>query len=137
VAATWDRGEPWLSTLRHIAKVGRVYVIGCGMALRKSDIPDRYEFKQHFYTHVEEWINVGDGAIINPDGEIIAGPLREQEGILYAPIDPLQMRGPKWMLDVAGHYARPDVFQLTVHREKRLTVRVHDGETEAGEDITR
>jgi nitrilase len=62
------------------------------MALRKSDIPDRYEFKQHFYTHVEEWINVGDSAIINPDGEIIAGPLREQEGILYAPIDPLQMR---------------------------------------------
>jgi len=108
-----------------------------GMALRKSDIPDRYEFKQHFYTHVEEWINVGDSAIINPDGEIIAGPLREQEGILYAPIDPLQMRGPKWMLDVAGHYARPDVFQLTVHREKRPMVRVHDGETEAGEDITR
>jgi len=43
-------------------------------------------------------------------------PLREQEGILYAELDPTQMRGPKWMLDVAGHYARPDVFQLSVNR---------------------
>ena len=51
---------------------------------------------------------------MNPDGEFIAGPLREQEGILYAEIDPLQMHAAKWDLDVAGHYARPDVFQLTV-----------------------
>jgi nitrilase len=51
---------------------------------------------------------------VNPDGEFIAGPLREQEGILYAEIDPVQMRAAKWEFDVAGHYARPDVFQLTV-----------------------
>jgi nitrilase len=119
VAATWDRGEPWLSTLRHIAKEGRMFVLGVGMALRKDDIPDRFELKKRFYSHVEEWINEGGSAIVNPDGEIIAGPLLEQEGILYAEITPQEMRGPKWMLDVAGHYARPDVFQLTVNREKR------------------
>jgi nitrilase len=119
VAATWDRGEPWLSTLRHIAKEGRVYVLGCGMALRKSDIPDHYEFKQRFYEGVGEWINVGDSAIAGPDGEFVAGPLREAEGILYAEIDPRRLGGPRWMLDVAGHYARPDVFQLTVNRERR------------------
>jgi nitrilase len=119
VAATWDRGEPWLSTLRHIAKEGRLYVVGCGMALRKDDLPDRYAFKHKFYAHAGEWINVGDSAIVNPDGEFIAGPVREREEILYAEVDPRQMRGPKWMLDVAGHYARPDVFQLTVHRAPR------------------
>jgi nitrilase len=126
IAATWDRGQPWLSTIRHIAKEGRVYVISAGMALRKEDIPERYEFKQRFYQQADEWINVGDSAVVNPDGEFIAGPLREAEGILYAEIEPQQMSGPKWMLDVAGHYARPDVFQLTVRREPRPLVLVEE-----------
>ena len=115
VAATWDRGQPWLSTLRHIAKEGRVYVIGCCIAMRKDDIPDHYTMKQKFYAEEEEWINIGDSAIVNPEGQFIAGPVRKQEEILYAEIDPRMVQGPKWMLDVAGHYARPDVFQLTVH----------------------
>ena len=45
-----------------------------------------------------------------------------KEEILYAEIHPSQMRGPKWMLDVAGHYARPDVFELIVHREPRRMI---------------
>lgn len=114
IAATWDRGEPWLSTLRHIAREGRVYVIGCGMVLRTADIPDRFAFKERFYAEAGAWINLGDSAIVGPDGAFIAGPVSEKEQILYAEVDPQQMRGPKWMLDVAGHYARPDVFQLTV-----------------------
>jgi nitrilase len=82
---------------------------------RKSDTPDRYAFKQTYEPDIDEWINLGDSAIVNPNGEFIAGPLRGQEGILYAEIDPVQMHVAKWELDVAGHYARPDVFQLTVH----------------------
>ena len=128
VAATWDRGQPWLSTLRHIAKEGRVYVIGCCIAMRKDDIPDSYSaMKQKFYAEEDEWINIGDSAIVNPEGEFIAGPVRKQEEILYAEIDPRMMQGPKWMLDVAGHYARPDVFQLTVHTDERRMIRLeHD-----------
>ncbi len=115
VAPTWDRGQPWLSTLRHIAKEGRVYVLGCCITMRKDDIPDRFAMKQKFYASSDEWINVGDSAIVNPEGFFIAGPVRHKEEILYAELDPRQMRGPKWMLDVAGHYARPDVFELIVH----------------------
>ena len=115
IAATVARGEDWLATLRHIAMEGRVFVIGCGIVERKSDIPDRYAFKQTYEPDIDEWINLGDSAIVNPNGEFIAGPLRGQEGILYAEIDPVQMHAAKWELDVAGHYARPDVFQLTVH----------------------
>jgi nitrilase len=126
VAATWDRGQPWLSTLRHIAKEGRVYVIGCCIAMRKDDIPDRYSMKQKYYAEMDEWINIGDSAIVNPEGHFIAGPVRKQEEILYAEIDPRMMQGPKWMLDVAGHYARPDVFQLTVHTDVREMIRVED-----------
>ena len=126
VAATWDRGEPWLSTLRHIAKEGRTFVIGCCIAMRKGDIPDHFEFKQKFYANVDEWINVGDSAIVNPDGEIIAGPVQMKEEILYAEIDPRQIPGRKWELDVAGHYARPDVFELIVHSEARQMVTFED-----------
>src|SRR5436305_12844282 len=56
-----------------------------------------------------------EGARLNvfPEGEFIAGPVRKQEAILYAEIDPRMVQGPKWMLDVAGHYARPDVFHVT------------------------
>lgn len=134
VAATWDRGEPWLSTLRHIAKEGRVYVIGCCMVLRKADVPDCFPFKERFYGEASEWINIGDSAIVNPDGKFIAGPVRMKEEILYAEVDPTQMRGPKWILDVAGHYARPDVFQLTVHREPRPMVRMTEAAPEAEGD---
>ncbi len=123
VAATWDRGEPWLSTIRHIAKEGRAFVISSAMCLRKDDIPDHYEFKQKYYNDVGEWINTGDSAIVNPEGHFIAGPLSEQEGILYAEVDPKEMRGPRWMLDVAGHYGRTDVFELTVHTDPRPMLR--------------
>jgi nitrilase len=122
VAATWDRGEPWLSTLRHIAKEGGVYVISPCIAMRKDDIPDRYAFKEKFYGGVGEWINVGDSAIIDPDGETIAGPVRMREEILYAEVDPRRMSGPRWMLDVAGHYARPDVFSFAVNTGSRPVV---------------
>ena len=133
VAATWDRGEPWLSTIRHIAKEGRVYVLSSGIVLRKDDIPNRYAFKQKYYAEADEWINVGDSAIVDPNGEFIAGPVQKKEAILYAEIDPRQLRGPKWMLDVAGHYARPDVFELIVHREPHSMLGTQETAPQTGE----
>ncbi len=124
LAPTWDNGEPWLSTLRHIAKEGRAYVVGCSIAMRKDDIPERLEFKAKYYSEVGEWINTGDSAIVGPDGKFIAGPLNAKEGILYAELDPRQMSGSKWNLDVAGHYARPDVFRLTVSKDDRPVIAV-------------
>jgi len=122
-APTWDHGEPWLSTLRHVAKEGRVYVIGCGTPLRLEHVPDRYSFKQKYLSEAAEWLNPGDSMIVDPDGKILAGPLSKEDGILYAEVDPRAFRGPRFQLDVAGHYARPDVFQLTVNREPRPMLR--------------
>ncbi len=127
VAPTWDRGEPWLSTLRHIAKEGGVFVIGVCMPLRFQDIPDRFDFKKLYKGRRKQWINVGDSAIVDPEGQFIAGPSRMKEEILYAVVDPWQMAASKMMLDVAGHYARPDVFQFTVVRDGRPMVRTLDG----------
>ena len=125
VAPTWDRGEPWISTLRHIAKEGRVYVVGCCTPMRRDDIPDRYAFKRK-YLPESEWLNPGESTIIDPDGKFLVEPVRNREEILYAEVDPRKMKGSRFQLDVAGHYGRPDLFELTVHRSARPMVRVLD-----------
>jgi nitrilase len=117
VAPTWDRGEPWISTLRHIAKEGRCYVIGCCSAVRRDDVPERLRFGD------AEWINPGDSAVVDPDGKFVVEPLHARQEVVYAEILPAQLRGPRWQLDVAGHYARPDVFELTVNREPHPLIR--------------
>jgi nitrilase len=114
VAPTWDSGDSWLSTLKHIAKEGGIFVIGCCIAMQKENIPDKYEFKK-LYAPDKEWINKGDSVIIDPNGKILSGPLNSKEGILFAEIDTTSMWAPKWILDTAGHYSRPDVFQLTIN----------------------
>lgn len=128
LAPTWDRGEPWISSMRHIAKENRSFVIASCQAFHKDDIPDTFEFKAEYLGGVEGWINPGLSLIVDPDGKIVAGPLEEEEGILYAEIEPHQLVGPRWQFDVAGHYARPDVFELKVHRQPRPFLQVQDEE---------
>jgi nitrilase len=115
VAPTWDYGEPWVSSLKHIAKEGGMYVLGACMPLKVSDIPENMEFKKLYETS-KEWINPGNSIIVNPKGEIIVGPMEKSEGLLYAEVDFALIAHAKWSLDVAGHYARPDVFKFSVNR---------------------
>ena len=126
VAPTWDRGEPWLSTMRHLAKEGRAIVIGCCQPVRKDDIPDSLPFKSKYLSGVEGWINPGGSVIVDPDGKLLAGPANEVETILYADIRRDELVGPRWQLDIAGHYARPDVFELIVHRNGKPMIKEVD-----------
>ena len=122
VAPTWDRGEPWISTLRHVAKEGRCYVIGCCSAIHRDQIPARFTSILDALPPTMEWINPGDSTIVDPDGKLVVEPVRNREEILYAEIQPTLLRGSRWQLDVAGHYGRPDVFQLSVDRRARPMV---------------
>lgn len=119
VAPTWDRGEPWLSTMNHIAKEGRCFVVGCCQVFHRDDIPDSLSFKAEYLDRVKDWANPGLSVIVDPDGKPVAGPVEKVETILYADVDPAQIVGPRWQLDTAGHYSRPDVFELRVHRSPR------------------
>jgi nitrilase len=134
VAPTWDRGEPWLSTMRHVAKESRSFVLGCCTAMRIDDIPDRLPFKERYLSELDGWINTGDSVIVDPDGKVVAGPSQKEETILYAEVQRDQLVGPRWQLDIAGHYGRPDVFQLRVNRKPRLHLEFFDG-TEDGEPL--
>jgi len=110
---TWDKSANWIQSMQHIAREGGLFVISSCMALKMDDIPDHYEFKK-LYPEGREWINVGNSAIIAPNGQILAGPLEAEEGILYAEIDFDQVIKAKRMFDAVGHYSRPDVFTFNV-----------------------
>ena len=59
----------------------------------------------------------GGSAIVSPLGEVIAGPLYDGEGILFADLDLGEIPRSRFDFDVVGHYARPDVFHLTVNEK--------------------
>ena len=117
IAPTWDEGDMWLSTMRHIAAEGRCWVLGNGSSMRGKDFPRDFPSRNKLYPDLEAWLNPGDSVIVNPYGKIVAGPLHEQHGILYADCDPALSSAAKRTLDVAGHYGRPDIFRLEVNRE--------------------
>jgi nitrilase len=117
VAPTWDYGDRWLATMRHIAAEGRCWVIGTGSAMRGMDIPKDFPQRAKLFPNLDEWYNAGDSVVVNPSGVVVAGPLHEKHGILYADCDPARSAAAKRTLDVAGHYGRPDIFKLEVNRE--------------------
>ena len=127
VAPTWDSGDGWLGTMQHIAREGRCWVVGAGCALRAADIPPDFPERDRLYGDPDEWVNDGDSVVVRPGGAIVAGPMRREQGILYAEVDPAAVAPARRTLDVAGHYARPDIFQLHVSREQQRPV-VDDGE---------
>jgi nitrilase len=115
IAPSYDSGDGWIGTLQHIAREGCCWVVGSGCVLRGSDFPADFPQLGTLYPDREEWVNGGDSVVIAPGGKIVAGPMRREAGILYAQIDTLAVAAARRSLDVVGHYARPDVFQLTVN----------------------
>jgi len=112
LAPTWDKADQWLASMRHIAREGRVFVIGCCQALHRDQVPDHFGFKDALPANLE-WLNVGNSIIVDPDGAVLAGPIAEREEILLAEIDPGLASGSRWIFDAAGHYNRPDLFSFS------------------------
>jgi len=116
VAPTWDCGETWLASMRHIAREGGCWVISLATALQGSDVPASFPNRDAIFKP-DDWLCDGDAVVVEPSGKVLAGPLHREKGILYADIDPERAAAARRSLDVTGHYARPDIFQLAVKRD--------------------
>jgi nitrilase len=110
IASTADDSEAWQSTIVHIARESRAFVIAPSHFQRASSYPDDFPLRPL----LEELDVIGRGgsAILGPDGAYLAGPLWDEEGILYAELDPRRLAEERQRFDPVGHYHRPDVVGL-------------------------
>jgi nitrilase len=125
-APTADGRDIWAPSMQHIAVEGRCFVLSCNQFCRRADYPDDYEaFAEAAPDTV---VSRGGSCIVSPFGELLAGPDFSGEGILTAELDLGEIARGKFDLDVVGHYARPDIFQLRVNERAQPVMRRDTGD---------
>ena len=115
VASTADDSEEWQSTLVHLARESRCFVIAPSHFQRAASYPDDFPLARML--EGVDVIGRGGSAILAPDGSYLAGPLWDEEGVLYAELEPARLDAERQRFDPTGHYHRPDVFRLDLTRE--------------------
>ena len=121
-APTVDDRPVWTSAMRHIAFEGRCFVLSAVQHVTKADLPADYP------AVFEGSVIRGGSVIVDPLGNVLAGPVFDQDCVLTADLDPNAILEGKYDLDVTGHYARPDIFRLDVNRRAMPSVRFEETE---------
>ena len=134
-APTADDRDTWLPSMRHVALEGRCFVLTACQFLRKNAFPD--SVRVSLGDSPDAVLMRGGSAIISPLGAVLAGPDFDGETILTATLDMREIARGKFDFDVAGHYARPDVFQLTVNEKPARAVEIAPVELERATTKTR
>jgi nitrilase len=125
-AVTVDDRETWVPTVRHIALEGRCFVLSACQALRRADLPPGRSPAD------QEWLIRGGSCVVGPLGQLLAGPVYGEETVLVADLDRADLVRAKFDFDVVGHYARPDVFRLTVNERPARPVTFTTGPAAPG-----
>jgi nitrilase len=111
---------------RFIARESRSYVMSVSGLLRRQDIPASVPFASEIIAHAPEVLGEGGTCVANPDGSWLVEPIAHEERLVHATCDHRRVREERQNFDPVGHYARPDVLQLTVNRERQRTARFLD-----------
>ena len=122
VAPTWDNSPVWVSSMQHIAKEGRMFVIGVNFCMTAADVPADMPSRDELYGGADDWMSKGNSVIVGPHGNILAGPLVGEEGIIYADLDVAEAHKARHEFDPVGHYSRADVLQLHVRTDAARAV---------------
>ena len=140
LAPTLATGDGWIASMRHLARENRMFVVGVNPVLHVDRIPADFPNRDRlappaFVAENGPWLEAGNTVIVGPDGEIIAGPVREQEVTLMADLDLGRVPTARRLIDPVGHYNRPDVFRLQVDTSPRPAV--VEMRSEIGTDLDR
>ncbi|MEL7485819.1 MAG: carbon-nitrogen hydrolase family protein [Pseudomonadota bacterium] len=123
-APTVDDRENWISTMRTVALEGRCFVLSACQFMTRADAPSDFSPVQG---EAPETVLINGGSvIISPLGDILAEPIYGEEAMIVADLDLDDIARGKMDFDVAGHYARPDVFNLSIDRRRQRSVQVDD-----------
>jgi nitrilase len=118
-APTADARDVQLATMRHIAIEGRCFVLAANQVAQAKDLSPSFATAYH---DPDEVVCRGASVIVNPFGEVLAGPLTDVEGLLVADLDLEDIPRGRYDFDAAGHYSRPDLFTLLVDRREQNPV---------------
>jgi nitrilase len=121
--ATW---EIWTATIRHIAREAGCFVIGVAPVMHpdwlEDGLPDTAPLRHDAEKWSDGWLLEGYSVIVEPTGDVLAGPLVRERGILFADLDLGSLPARKRLFDATGHYNRPDVFRLLVDEREKPAV---------------
>jgi len=120
-APTADARDTWIATMRHIACEGRCFVLSANQFATRGDYPADYPLEDDG-RDAGEVLCRGGSVIVSPLGDVLAGPAFGEETVLRAELDLDRIAEAKYDFDVVGHYARPDVFTLSVDERPRPPV---------------
>lgn len=117
LSPTWDNSDVWVPTLRHIAKEGRVFVVGVTSYTRGSDVPRDLSGVDDIYGGDDDFLSKGNTTIVAPGGEILEGPLIGEPGMVIQTLNLDLIAAGRRIFDPSGHYARPDILSLTINSD--------------------
>lgn len=117
MAPTADARPSWTDSMKHIALEGRCFVLGCNQFFTKNDYPQKY---QTLVKEEPEILSAGGSIIVAPSGEVLAGPLFGEEGVLTTELDLEEISKFKMDFDPIGHYSRNDIFEFKVNKQPNI-----------------
>lgn len=125
--AVWPGGVRNTENLTPMmALEGRSYALSVSGLMPRSGVAIELTDADKFRGDGNGFMANGGSCMAAPDGTWVIAPVADKEALLVATLDHAEVRRARQSLDVAGHYSRPDVLQLSVNRERQSTIKLKD-----------